>query len=73
MAATNGGSALSASPAAQLTSEFTSKQRSAVEIVKQYIGVIREKDSRLGSFLHVDEEGAVAQVCSSLSMDTSLE
>lgn len=60
VAATNSSS--SGSTAAELTSEFTSKQRSAVDIVKHHIGLVKEKDALLGSFLHVDEEGAIAQV-----------
>lgn len=59
VAATNSSSG---STAAELTSEFTSKQRSAVEIFKHHIGLVKEKDALLGSFLHVDEEGAIAQV-----------
>lgn len=61
VAATNAVSTTS-STAAQLTTEFTSRQRSAVDIIKHHIGLIREKDASLGSFLHVDEEGAMSQV-----------
>lgn len=42
--------------------EVTSKQRSAVEVVNEYLEKIRTREERLDSFLTVDEQGALCQV-----------
>jgi hypothetical protein len=54
--------AASSGSAAELRQQFKSKQRSAVEIAQQHIQLISDKEARLGSFLHVDVQGALRQV-----------
>lgn len=50
-------------PASELSSDISAKRISAAEVVKHHLDLIKANEERLGSFLHVDEEGALAQEC----------
>ena len=52
----------SASVVLEIAQQVASKQRSAVEVTTAYLQQLRSVEDRLGSFLSVDEQHALAQV-----------
>ena len=53
----------SASVVHEIAQQVASKQRSAVEVTTAYLQQLRSVEDQLGSFLSVDEQHALAQVC----------
>lgn len=47
--------------ASELRSDVVEKRCSAVDVVTHHLELIKANEDRLGSFLHVDEQGALAQ------------
>lgn len=47
--------------ASELRSDIIEKRCSAVDVVKHHLELIKASEDRLGSFLHVDEKGALSQ------------
>ena len=49
--------------ALDLRADVAEKRQSAKEVVQSCIEKIRAREEALGSFITIDEEGALAQVC----------
>lgn len=49
--------------ASELRANIVEKRCSAVDVVKHHLDLIKANETRLGSFIHVDEQGALAQAC----------